>query len=301
MSRPQNLCVYCGKPGVTKEHYRGAWSNKHAPLKHTRTEHIVSLPIDSDPNLVFSREKGPGSRPGAPRSQTLKIACKSCNTGWMKKIVDKSIPILTNMNYGYWGNPEQEDIIALASWITLYTMSHEFVDRPTVCISPKERSEFMESCIPSLHWNIAIGCTDTALWNDRTFHRSFYVVGAIPNNINPKAQITVFQFGRLLALSSYAEFNIDIDFDKYAKSMDLSPIWPSVPKRLSKPFGVHSDASVDIIVSRMTDIFNGRRLSRPIYQYVAIIYLNSIDKYQRPIQLSICRKETETSPYPYPA
>lgn len=172
----------------------------------------------------------------------------------MKKVVDDVIPTLKNMNYGHWGNPTQDDIVSLARWITLFTMSYEFADRATACIPFNVRSLFRETKTPSEHWNIAIGNGETETWSDVTFHRSMRLAGHIPHEGNRRFQMTAFRFGHLVILSHYADFSLGFDFSSAVKEIGLTPIWPNPPPKLTKPIYSHNDESINLIIAQMTNV-----------------------------------------------
>lgn len=97
MSRPQAICVYCGKPGRTKEHLWGKWSIKHFPSFHKSSVHkVVRYPHVTGFPLPLHL-KGALTRQGPTRSLTIKAPCERCNTGWMKGITDRNISILKKL------------------------------------------------------------------------------------------------------------------------------------------------------------------------------------------------------------
>ena len=249
MSRPPNICVYCGSAGVTKEHIRGAWSVRHAP-RLGRTSHTLVKTDKFDPSIVLSQTKGPGDRPGTPRSQTLKIACRACNNGWMKDIVDRAIPIVGRMNYGYWGRIYEFEARALEHWVALFVMSYEFCDRSTVCISYDERQRFRLTSKLSDSWHIAIGYADISAWSDKTVHRAMRIIQE--DGSESHACITVFLHGNLIALAFYCELNLWFDFKRVMLGIGLE-VLSGRYGQISKPFRVHSDYSVSGIVEYFSE------------------------------------------------
>lgn len=254
MSKPPKLCVYCGSTGVTKEHFWGRWSIKHGTpgsgTKHT----IVHW---TDPLNLSGPVAKPGvlQRPGQIRSQTLKIACRSCNTGWMKRIVDDAIPILERLHYGEWKNLPQEEREKLSAWLTLFSMSYEFADKRTVSVSAGERFSLKDTCRPSRHWQIAIGGAELAEpYADLVTHRA---ISWLPTNRwsgNLSGQVTLLVFGRLIALVCYWEFPIYFDFGHFARSEGMHPLWPITSTSIATPFKVHDRDSFFRMVASFTAI-----------------------------------------------
>lgn len=252
MSRPPKLCVYCGQPGVTKEHIRGDWSQKYALSRSKIFGHIVKRYQDGDYLSKSNSKDGHMKRPGGSRSTTLKIACGNCNRGWMKAIVDAAIPILKPLDFGFWGNLSDEDQQKIASWIALYTMSFEFGDRETVCVSQTERFLFRESSVPSHHWRIAIGYGNFFRDIDWTIHRAMSIHPEISYDGHRKTQITAFSHGHLVAMSYYSESILFEEFTKIVQRSGLEPIWPRRDTILTKPFQVKYDGDMEDLVNNLT-------------------------------------------------
>lgn len=254
MSRPPKLCVYCGKEGVSKEHVRGHWSIPHGRM-HSRNAHMVARPDPLAPGVLTDPVKGAANRPGTPRALTLKIACERCNNGWMSAIQRDAIPTLTNLNYGIWGQISNEEMSQLARWITLFTMSYEQADRASASVDFEERNRFSMTSDPGQQWQIAVGYVDTKLWSDATFHRCFGLPSDIVFCGNRKFQFTASMFGRFLFVSHYSAYPISFDFKWHAKNMGLTPLWPDLPRRMTRPHRVHQDGIVRSLISYFSDVF----------------------------------------------
>ena len=250
MSQPQQLCVYCGNPGVTKEHIWGKWSRKLAPNAPANNEHVIVRPRLGDKNATMT--KGAMNRPGNPRSQTLKIACRWCNGGWMKKIVDDAIPILTELSQDIWLELSDDSRRRLAAWIVLFTMSHEYADRETVCVSASDRDNFRKSGVPSSHWRIAIGRIEPVPDVDSGIHRAIELAPDVVWSGHRRSQVTAFVFGKLLAVSYYSECPFSFSFEAHAREMKLRTLWPHNDKFVVGPPELHADKNLETIVHNLT-------------------------------------------------
>lgn len=251
MTVKPRFCIYCGKEGVTKEHVWGRWSRKHAPGTHPNFPHIVDRYLNFDPNGEKSSRKGHLNRPGSTRSQTMKIACKVCNNGWMKANVDAAIPILTRMNYGYWGKISNLETQALVRWIAQFAMSFEFADRETVMIPQAVRSHFAETTQLAGHWIIAIGNAEPTDGSDPIYHRALGIMEG--DKITGPAQITAFMFGKLFCLAIYSSFQTPPDVLRAVSDMKLCSIYPFSDKNIEKPYWRHSEITVPIVVDAISD------------------------------------------------
>lgn len=260
MSFPPKQCVYCGSTGVTKEHIFGSWSRKYGRKDLIKNNHVVVIPDDPfNRNGPWTTTKGALDRDGAPRSSTLKIACTSCNTGWMKTIVDDAIPILLPLSQGVWRPMDATARTRLASWLTLFTMSYEFAHRPTVRVPQSERSLFRHNGFPSEQWRIAVGSAKSFKSDDYVFHRAFNMVSVqspeYPEDSIP-GQATVLTFGGLIALTFYWEAPLELlgfDFDYYFKLRHLSALWPLHDSPIQKPFVTHYDPSIEALAQDFTE------------------------------------------------
>jgi len=250
MSKPPNRCVYCGLPGVTKEHIWGAWSRKHAPAKFPRNEHILERYHDFDIRGAKSSRKGHLDRPGTTRSQTMKIACGQCNSGWMKANVDAAIPTLTRMNYGYWGKITDYEAATLTRWIAQFSMSFEFADRDTVMIPQSVRTEFSKTNQLTGNWVIAIGVAMPVTGKEPAFHRALGLTHT--DGETEPVQVTAFMFGMLLAVSFYSHFPTPSPVFSAISDMKLSVIFPLPSNGVVRPTWRHSEETVPIVVDAIT-------------------------------------------------
>lgn len=252
MSFAPKLCVYCGKPGSSKEHIRGSWSRAHALAKLSGTEHQLVRYPDGDHQQEPSISKGGLTRDGGPRSSTLKIACVNCNNGWMNRIIGEAKPTITDLNYGYWGQISLDRQSTVAAWIAMFVMSHEFADKETVCVSQHERTFLMDNGLPSENWQIAIGFGAPNPPNDMTTHRALELRPEYEWDGNRRFQITTSYFGRLLFMAYYADFD-NLQPEPFFIQNGLASIWPARTTPLRKPFRTHDEDSVGNLTALFTE------------------------------------------------
>jgi hypothetical protein len=250
VSNPPNLCIYCGRPGVTKEHFWGAWSRKYAFVKNFRNEHTVNRFADGDIDKIAQSRKGALNRPGSNRSQSMKIACRECNGGWMKANLDAAMPILKRLHDGYWGNVTDAEAVKLSRWFIQFTMSYEFADRETVAVPQEVRTQFAIEGSISGYWVIAIGVATPVTGREPVYHRSLAL--RFPDGREEPFQVTALMFGRLIALSVYSTFPTPIAVLSAVSDMSLAVIHPSQTE-ICRPSWGHNEETVPVIVQAITD------------------------------------------------
>lgn len=223
----------------------------------TSTTHTVTRWQDPFTKAGAVTKKGALNRPGIARAQTLKVACHACNTGWMKRIVDESIPILTPLGRGEWFNLTSQQRITLASWIVMFSMSHEFADKETAVVSFGERQAFSHNGQPSENWCVAIGRFEPHIFRDLVFHRALLVRTGLGEHA--KGQVTAFEFGNLLMVSFYSETRPASNLTNWFRSLGLHPLWPLAHSDIRKPFIAFTYGAQDLVVESLTEFLGPRR------------------------------------------
>lgn len=248
-------CVYCGKPGGSKEHIWGKWSREHALFRTERSAHALVRFLDGTRTGPTVELKGALERPGSTRSQSLRIVCESCNNGWMSMIVEAARPVLTRMNYGYWGRVTTGEAAALSRWIAMFTMSFEFADRETVCVPQHVREEFARGDDLGPDWLIAIGFATPRTGLEPAAHRAFRL--SIESGHEAMIQCTVFLCGRLICMSNHSVAGCPERLHRMAEDMKLCVIHPPGAE-IIKPLWEHDESSVDMIIQSMSDAISWR-------------------------------------------
>ncbi len=211
-----STCGYCGGPGTTKEHIFGRWAVRRIGLTpHTKVIHSV----------YQSSTPGPVSRPGSPRSLSLKIACKTCNNHWMGDIQDSARPIIERIAKGDWFQPSGEERLALARWAVLVVMSWQFAHLETMTITTSERKHYSESDSVPADWRIWIGRFQERGDLDGSITHDAYV--AIDENEERHGgAIATFIIGELLIHAIKGPIEDLINIRTYSNFIPLQQIWP---------------------------------------------------------------------------
>jgi hypothetical protein len=141
-------------------------------------------------------EKGYLERPGAFLSQTLRVACKLCNSTWMSGIVNRARPSLSQLIQGKWPLLNRFECKALSTWAILTTMVHEFGHLATQCSTQVERDYIREKLEPPANWRtwIAPHEGEPKAW---IWHRGGGPLSPLSDTIPPKCsyQTTIIALG----------------------------------------------------------------------------------------------------------
>jgi len=251
-----SICIYCGSSNLTREHLYGKWSRRYSLLKTDRVRHIIGRPA-SDQSINSSQVYTITSdKPGSKRSKQIKIVCRSCNGGFLKKIVDDAIPVIRPMIHGYWGNPDIDNLKKLSNWMIMFTISNEYLDPSTVVIPQEERYRFRKENSSNENWMIAIGNCIPMDGSEPSVHRSMYYEN--DKGENEYFQITVAAFGNIIfttlyaSITSYNDLELKNYFKDTVKNMGFSLISPFEDDRLIRPHRSHFEHDVHSIMDEFS-------------------------------------------------
>lgn len=266
MSRPPNICAYCGQPGKSKEHYWGLWSLKYNPTNTQFYEHELKGPA----GIRLDDRRW---RQGNIRKRQIKVVCKACNTGWMKKLNEDAEPILAKMAVGKWPEIDSERRLA-AAWLTMLTMSLEFHDLRTMATRQCDRSSLRETLEPPEGWTILIGPHNAPGWTERVGHTGLGIwrPGNEPRgNLKQRFrhrpssnfQITVSTFGKMAFCtnSAHSDALLSIEPEKFvseARVHGFHVLWPIVPGANDMNFTRQiTDAGMDAVANNLFRALGG--------------------------------------------
>jgi hypothetical protein len=203
--KPQGRCVFCGRPGVTKEHVWPTWTHsflyRDAKPINVRASFTIDTKIPA-PSLDQRRDKE-----GDVHTLQVRVVCREhCNGGWMSRLETAAKPILLPLMTGQSiliGHQEQK---ILAAWIAKTAMMLEFADYKRVSTSPMQRRFLMDRLEPPEGWKIYIAQYQGQDWKAKAFRAStaFSIVmgkiQVIDRQLRPSmnTQSITFGIGQLL-------------------------------------------------------------------------------------------------------
>src|SRR5437588_2354842 len=226
MPRPQRFCIFCGKPGLTREHLWADWVKKYIPkdMKNYSSLFAVVHPTHSEP-----RRK---EQSGDIRSRRLRVVCKSCNTGWMSRLQEKAKPYLLPLILGEVSAFDANTQSLLSSWIAMFVMVAEHLNPHTVTTLQEQRTHLFETGKAlSANWKIWIGDYERGNWVGQLAHftvpvsSSDHVPEIMDNGLpRPNTQTMTFVVGRLYVHVASSVTDIFEDW-RLTRPNTLRQIW----------------------------------------------------------------------------
>jgi hypothetical protein len=193
-------CIFGGHDEkLTSEHIWGDWITDYVPRtmnKHHYANILIPRPGEAEPPIVRIRA-------GDPLSSQVPVVCGPCNSGWMSRLQDEAKPFLIPLFEGKDCALDPSARTAISAWITMATMTSEYVSRDStkIAISQGERDWLMNNRIPPEGWRIWIGRHHVKNWAGQWIHATFPFASSgmnIPNEHRlPNTQTTAIQIGAL--------------------------------------------------------------------------------------------------------
>jgi hypothetical protein len=145
------LCIFCGAPGLTKEHMYADWLKAYIP-RTMREHHAQSTFVHLDKEDAQLRR-----RTGDPHTRRIKCVCGPCNYGWMSDLQQDAKPFLVPMLKGEACRLHRRAQTTVAAWVAMTVMVAENIDREMVAIPQADRTSLRENRTAPRHWRIWLG------------------------------------------------------------------------------------------------------------------------------------------------
>ena len=96
---PAGKCIFCGGPGMTKQHVFPNWLNTVLPLsENSHTQLLNNVSFDMGGNAIVSTDVN--VQQGHRRTRKMRNVCSRCNNVWMSNIENACKPLLTKLFSG---------------------------------------------------------------------------------------------------------------------------------------------------------------------------------------------------------
>ena len=175
MSKPKQVCIFCGGYPVTHEHIWPAWMLPYLPkvgLINHETLHETIFPEHSTIEIK--------KRSGEPQSGRLRIVCQTCNNGWMSVLQTEAKPILLSLIKGESRVLHRKALRTLAAWTAMFVMVAEFMiarSGTTIGVPKADRRWLKENGTAPKNWKIWIGKYVRHKWKGYWVHNTVPILG----------------------------------------------------------------------------------------------------------------------------
>lgn len=237
------VCIYCGEPGSSQEHFFGKWLNKIRPAA-VRTNFKAQVVSGKGKVYVTPHFK---QRNGGNFSSYVRRVCEDCNGKWLSAIQDAAKPTLLKLIDDEPVEISADAIVDVVRWITNATILGELLDPISSGIPASDAAHFYKHRLPPPGWEIFIGRHSASEWQDRYLHTGTNVgyrddAPPEPTFRQPNTQVTVFTIGALFVLSKSAQkpdwaLNMSAEY----KRRYLTQLWPLPPADVSWPMTFLAD------------------------------------------------------------
>lgn len=235
-------CIYCGSyENVTREHIWADWLREYIPRDMERHSGVSAV-VHSDQSKNTTKVK---KREGDFHAQKLRIACRSCNTGWMSRLQTKAKPYLIPTLTGNTISLYRAEQITLAAWTTMFVMTADYLDGDMVSITPGERAWLKDHQRPPRDWRIWIGRYERPATKRRWIHAVLDIIENEPEFLakgTPQlshAQTATILLGDQLIIHVMSSPAMRQTVKRWkilpAAAPAMKQIWPIVHRRVDWP------------------------------------------------------------------
>lgn len=238
VAKSPGRCIFCGGPGLTKEHVLPDWLKAIFPRQPTDTHTHGNAAYIDLPSVGYVPLPSRRRRQGQVGTRQVRVVCRSCNGGWLSRLEKETKPLLTQLIHGRRFTLQPDDQRLVASWIAKTCMTAEYIEPNEVSIPQSERTSISHTLEPPPHWSIWIAAYLGEKWQaGGIFH---HAVGMYPPPqliwVGIKnTQYTVIGVGRLLATAASSSIEgLTFEFQN-EESSDLRRIWPPIGRNIDWP------------------------------------------------------------------
>jgi hypothetical protein len=231
MPRPQRFCIFCGRPGLTKEHIWADWLKSYIKKDEpSHEEFSIFFPTPGPTNETETKK-----RSGDVRRRTVKIVCGPCNGGWMSRLQERTKPILLPLLEGQAATLSPAQQRTLTAWAAMVIMVGNYMKHETQVSSTQEREWLRLKEEPPENWQLWIAnlATDAHAWVSNRFPLSLtenITYSPDKGRPQPNMQTTSFVVGKLFLYGfsfPFPEIAALRQFTEADERELIIPIWPN--------------------------------------------------------------------------
>ena len=224
--RRQNLkrpgrCIFCGGPGMSKEHLFSDWLRDLFPRSPDDT-HTLGI-ADEGPYRLIPQQGHSGTK-------KIRTVCQTCNSGWVSAIDDAAKAVAPPIIRGERVSISPEMQKALATWLCKIAMVGDSRNRARSLVSQPQRNLMMKDRRPPNEWEVWIASYAGTEFRDLAFFQrsgklDFTPVTGPGEKFSGYVELTFFGIGGLAALVIGDDLP-DVDFNVGTFANLSRRIWP---------------------------------------------------------------------------
>ncbi|TAJ96984.1 MAG: hypothetical protein EPO10_13315 [Reyranella sp.] len=262
----QGLCVFCGRPGLTKEHIWSDWLKRYIPIVASHRMSAIRMQGDLAPGgKVILQPHLSREKQGGVSRQHLRRVCGHCNNGWMKGIVDAARPTVVRILKKEQLEIQPAEAAALSGWIAIACIMAEYLDDRTRAIPAEERVALMKARATSSDWIISIGQYEGQEWSPASYKHFGAIFktspgpGGLPEPPLHYLHIATYTLGPLAVQAiSTNHAAILADASRRWIASDMIQLFPAAPRSFKwPPHRILRDGMVDMIIDGPVGDFLG--------------------------------------------
>jgi len=257
-------CYFCGeqKP-LTREHVFPDWLRRVLPrLTGTSWQILTSRREVSSQPLNESKRKDNGYNIG---STQLKVVCVDCNGGWMSRLQEAAIPLLTPLINGEIHHIPVEHQVTIAQWVIM-TVSMQQLTNPepkSHIITSRERNNLRLARLgeaPMNHQGWTIGLAHFMGTTPEFIAARQQAFGYADES--PRAQTSVIRLGDLCVMTWSSAYE-DVAINRPAvEEHGVRIVWPDQVPLPWPPKVKVGNVAVDRLLDLLRVRFNDEELAR---------------------------------------
>lgn len=256
--------MFCNDPVASREHMWPQWMRRNTGLdcsgvNHSQTEQAIVM--GGDPRRMIVEPPTSRRHSGATVSRRLPVVCKDrCNSGWMSRLEDQVMPILSPMIDGAPRDLGTDEQLILSRWADKTVMVIETTSPSSRISSQADRKRVMDESNPSpaRHTRVWIGHNtarpnNAELRGHKTFSRG--LTAAVDGAVGIRSDvITVGQVLFYVVSTTVDEWAGLVPSAVARMRGRLIKIWPSGPTVHWPPLDPFSnDQQVAQLVNSLTE------------------------------------------------
>lgn len=197
-------CIFCDGLGMSKQHVWPKWLSSNIAKPHLASnEERKSVTRLRHGKLTST--SGLRKLDGSTMSRKVRVVCRQCNNGWMSRIEEISKPTILRLVNGGDQILNRSEMLAVASWITLFCLCLEWLDSSMLVSENIERKNFAATKTPPENWKIWIAPYAGGQWEGSFRRTAMYLLprqtspSDIPPAMSPNTQTVTFSVGGMAA------------------------------------------------------------------------------------------------------